>query len=237
MIIYFTTLKQALQSHFHTITIEEFFYHFYFFKITFLLSLFKPLVNVPKMYRLQVIYINQLREAVSALPAEISIPWNALLPCLLNLLMSSTAIVFLLLIKTFVTFFLKTVLCSTASFTVTSVVSRMFFKMNKSKWWRTWWRFWRGRLLYLLIQEASCRCARLRAGIFLFRRTPQAVFPIKETCAARRTTQISLRHWTQFNRIRYISKKEELNAVLPFFVLYFVDFSYVFFCINDILFV
>ena len=26
---------------------------------------FKPLVNVPKMYRLQVIYINQLREAVS----------------------------------------------------------------------------------------------------------------------------------------------------------------------------
>lgn len=47
MIIYFTTLKQALQSHFHTITIEEFFYHFYFFKITFLLSLFKPLVNVP----------------------------------------------------------------------------------------------------------------------------------------------------------------------------------------------
>ena len=92
MIIYFTTLKQALQSHFHTITIEEFFYHFYFFKITFLLSLFKPLVNVPKMYRLQVIYINQLREAVSALPAETSIPWNALLPCLLNLLMSSTAI-------------------------------------------------------------------------------------------------------------------------------------------------
>ena len=134
--------------------------------------------------------------AVSALPAETSIPWNALLPCLLNLLMSSTAIVFLLLIKTFVTFFLKTVLCSTASFTVTSVVSRMFFKMNKSKWWRTWWRFWRGRLLYLLIQEASCRCARLRAGIFLFRRTPQAVFPIKETCAARPTTQISLRHWT-----------------------------------------
>ncbi len=133
MIIYFTTLKQALQSHFHTITIEEFFYHFYFFKITFLLSHFKPLVNVPKMYRLQVIYINQLREAVSALPAETSIPWNALLPCLLNLLMSSTAIVFLLLIKTFVTFFLKTVLCSTASFTVTSVVSRMFFKMNKSK--------------------------------------------------------------------------------------------------------
>ena len=103
------------------------------------------------------------------------------------------------------------------------------------KWWRTWWRFWRGRLLYLLIQEASCRCARLRAGIFLFRRTPQAVFPIKETCTARRTTQISLRHWTQFNRIRYVSKKEELNAVLPFFVLYFVDFSYVFFCINDIL--
>ena len=141
--------------------------------------------------------------AVSALPAETSIPWNALLPCLLNLLMSSTAIVFLLLIKTFVTFFLKTVLCSTASFTVTSVVSRMFFKMNKSKWWR--------------------------------RRTPQAVFPIKETCATRRTTQISLRHWTQFNRIRYVSKKEELNAVLPFFVLYFVDFSYVFFCINDIL--
>ena len=173
--------------------------------------------------------------AVSALPAETSIPWNALLPCLLNLLMSSTAIVFLLLIKTFVTFFLKTVLCSTASFTVTSVVSRMFFKMNKFKWWRTWWRFWRGRLLYLLIQETSCRCARLRAGIFLFRRTPQAVFPIKETCAARRTTQISLRHWTQFNRIRYVSKKEELNAVLPFFVLYFVDFSYVFFCINDIL--
>ena len=141
--------------------------------------------------------------AVSALPAETSIPWNALLPCLLNLLMSSTAIVFLLLIKTFVTFFLKTVLCSTASFTVTSVVSRMFFKMNKFKWWR--------------------------------RRTPQAVFPIKETCAARRTTQISLRHWTQFNRIRYVSKTEKLNAVLPFFVLYFVDFSYVFFCINDIL--
>ena len=26
---------------------------------------FKPLVNIPKMYRLQVIYINQLREAVS----------------------------------------------------------------------------------------------------------------------------------------------------------------------------
>ena len=26
---------------------------------------FKPLVNVPKMYRLQVIYINQLRKAVS----------------------------------------------------------------------------------------------------------------------------------------------------------------------------
>ena len=179
MIIYFTTLKQALQSHFHTITIEEFFYHFYFFKITFLLSLFKPLVNVPKMYRLQVIYINQLREAVSALPAETSIPWNALLPCLLNLLMSSTAIVFLLLIKTFVTFFLKTVLCSTASFTVTSVVSRMFFKMNKSKWWRTWWRFWRGRFLYLLIQESSCRRARLRAGIFQFKRAPQAVFPIK----------------------------------------------------------
>ena len=106
MIIYFTTLKQALQSHFHTITIEEFFYHFYFFKITFLLSHFKPLVNVPKMYRLQVIYINQLWEAVSALPAETSIPWNALLPCLLNLLMSSTAIVFLLL-KNLRDFFLE----------------------------------------------------------------------------------------------------------------------------------
>ena len=70
--------------------------------------------------------------AVSALPAETSIPWNALLPCLLNLLMSSTATVFLLLMKIFVTFFLKTVLdCLFHS--VTSVVSRMFFKMNKSK--------------------------------------------------------------------------------------------------------
>ena len=125
MIIYFTTLKQALQSHFHTITIEEFFYHFYFFKITFLLSHFKPLVNVPKMYRLQVIYINQLWEAVSALPAETSIPWNALLPCLLNLLMSSTAIVFLLLIKTFVTFSWKTELCSTAFFILLPVSSHV----------------------------------------------------------------------------------------------------------------
>ena len=31
----------------------------------FLLPHFKPLVNVPKMYRLQVIYINQLWKAVS----------------------------------------------------------------------------------------------------------------------------------------------------------------------------
>ena len=48
---------------------------------------------------------------------------------------SKTATVFLLLMKIFVTFFLKTVLCSTASFTLlpASVVSRMFFKMNKSK--------------------------------------------------------------------------------------------------------
>ena len=54
--------------------------------------------------------------------------------CLLNLLMSSTATVFLLLMKIFVTFFLKTVLCSSCLFhSVTSVVSRMFFKMNKSK--------------------------------------------------------------------------------------------------------
>ena len=116
---------------------------------------------------------------VSALPAETNILWNVLLPCPLSWLMSNTAIVSLRLMKIFVTFFLKTVLCSTASFTVTSVVSRMFFKMNKSKWWRTWWRFWRGRLLYLLIQGSSCRRARLRAGIFQFKRAPQAVFPIK----------------------------------------------------------
>ena len=57
------------------------------------------------------------------IPAETSIPWNALLPCLLNLLMSSTATVFLLLMKIFVTFFLKTVLCSTASFTLLPVSS------------------------------------------------------------------------------------------------------------------
>ena len=40
--------------------------------------------------------------------------------------------------------------------------------------------FWRGRFLYLLIQESSCRRARLRAGIFQFKRAPQAVFPIKQ---------------------------------------------------------
>ena len=68
--------------------------------------------------------------AVSALPAETSIPWNALLPCLLNLLMSSTATVFLLLMKIFVTFFLKTVLCSTASFTLLPVSSHVC----SSKW-------------------------------------------------------------------------------------------------------
>ena len=68
--------------------------------------------------------------AVSALPAETSIPWNALLPCLLNLLMSSTATVFLLLMKIFVTFFLKTVLCSTASFTLLPVSSLVC----SSKW-------------------------------------------------------------------------------------------------------
>ncbi len=34
--------------------------------------------------------------------------------------------------------------------------------------------------LYLLIQESSCRRARLRAGIFQFKRAPQAVFPIKK---------------------------------------------------------
>ena len=35
------------------------------------------------------------------------------------------------------------------------------------------------KVLYLLIQESSCRRARLRAGIFQFKRAPQAVFPIK----------------------------------------------------------
>ena len=40
-----------------------------------------------------------------------------------SMLMSSTATVFLLLMKIFVTFFLKTVLCSTASFTLLPVSS------------------------------------------------------------------------------------------------------------------
>ena len=35
------------------------------------------------------------------------------------------------------------------------------------------------KALYLLIQGSSCRRARLRAGIFQFKRAPQAVFPIK----------------------------------------------------------
>ena len=45
------------------------------------------------------------------LPAETSIPWNSTSSCLLNLLMSSTATVFLLLMKIFVTFFLEDFYC------------------------------------------------------------------------------------------------------------------------------
>ena len=87
--------------------------------------------------------------AVSALPAETSIPWNALLPCLLNLLMSSTATVFLLLMKIFVTFFLKTVLCSTASFTLLPVSSLVCSSKWTSQKLYTWFYygspyFWQG---------------------------------------------------------------------------------------------
>ena len=36
------------------------------------------------------------------------------------------------------------------------------------------------KILYFLIQGFSCYHARLRAGIFQFKRAPQAVFPIKK---------------------------------------------------------
>ncbi len=72
--------------------------------------------------------------AVSALPAETSIPWNALLPCLLNLLMSSTAHCVFTIDENLRDFFLEDrTLLDCLFHSVTSVVSRMFFKMNKSK--------------------------------------------------------------------------------------------------------
>ena len=64
------------------------------------------------------------------LPAETNILWNVLLPCPLSWLMSNTAIVSLRLMKIFVTFSWKTVLCSTTFSTLLPVS----FHICSSKW-------------------------------------------------------------------------------------------------------
>ena len=72
--------------------------------------------------------------AVSALLAVTSILWNVLLPCLLNWSTSNTNTVSSQLMKTSVIFSFRTdYLLHCLFHSVASVLSRMFFKLNKSK--------------------------------------------------------------------------------------------------------
>ena len=72
--------------------------------------------------------------AVSALPAVINIPWIALPLCPLSSLMSDTVIAFLPLMHPSVIFSCRIALSLTALFhSVSSVVLRLFSKMNKHK--------------------------------------------------------------------------------------------------------
>ena len=72
--------------------------------------------------------------AVSALPAATNIPWIALPVCPLSWLMSHIAIVFFTIDENLREFFLKDrSLLDCLFHSVNSVITRMFFKMNKSK--------------------------------------------------------------------------------------------------------
>ena len=71
--------------------------------------------------------------AVSALPAVINIPWIALPLCPLSSLMSDTVIAFLPLMRPSVIFSCRISLLNCLFHSVSSVVLRLFSKMNKHK--------------------------------------------------------------------------------------------------------